>query len=193
MNTTSREYAEALFELAVQSDLIRETSDGVVTVESALLQMPEYRALLASPAIGKEERLAALDQAFRGKIPDILLAILRMMVSRGQVSALSGMARDYEELARGYRGESMAVVKSAVPLKEAEAVHLAAEGIREKLQKDIPLEDPEKFRNSRRAFSITSLFSTLGFGMIFSLLFFFDVFKFFVFFVHELSPKCKDN
>ena len=34
--------------------------------------------------LGKEERLAALDQAFRGKIPDILLAILRMMVSRGQ-------------------------------------------------------------------------------------------------------------
>ena len=33
-------------------------------------------------------------------------------------------------------------------LKEAEAVHLAAEGIRENLQKDIPLEDPEKFRNS---------------------------------------------
>ena len=105
MTTTSREYAEALFELAVQGDLIRETTDGVVTVESALLQMPEYRALLASPAIGKEERLAALDQAFRGKIPDILLAILRMMVSRGQVSAFSGMVRDYEELARGDRGD----------------------------------------------------------------------------------------
>ena len=69
MTTTSREYAEALFELAVQENLIRETSDGVVTVESALLQMPQYRALLASPAIGKKERLDALDQVFRGKIP----------------------------------------------------------------------------------------------------------------------------
>ena len=132
MNTTSREYAEALFELAVQSNLIRETSDGVVTVESALLQMPEYRALLASPAIAKEERLNALDSTFRGKIPDILLAILRMMVSRGHVSALTGMARDYEELARGYRGESIAVVTSAVPLKEAETVAL-----RQKLAKKL--------------------------------------------------------
>ena len=132
MNTTSREYAEALFELAVQNDLIRETTDGVVTVESALLQMPAYRALLASPAIGKKERLAAMEQVFRGKIPDILLGILGMMVSRGQISALSGMVRDYEELAREYRGESVATVSSAVPLTEAQTVAL-----RQKLEKKL--------------------------------------------------------
>ena len=126
MTTTSKEYAEALFELAVQAGLTKETSDGVETVISALMQTPEYRALLASPAIPKEERLNALDSTFRGKIPDILLAILRMMVSRGHVSALTGMARAYDELARGYRGESIALVTSAVPLKEAETVALRA-------------------------------------------------------------------
>ncbi len=127
MTTTSREYAEALFELAVQANVTQETSEGMETVISALMQMPEYRALLASPAISKEERLAALDTAFRGKIPDILLAILRMMVSRGHVGALDGMAREYEELSRQYRGESVALVTSAVPLKEAEAVAIRAE------------------------------------------------------------------
>ena len=132
MTTTSREYAAALFELAAQAGVTKETSEGLVTVISALLQQPEYRALLASPAIGKEERLAALDEVFRGKIPDVLLAILRMMISRGHVSALNGMARDYEELARGYRGESLAVVTSAVELKEAETVAL-----RQKLEKKL--------------------------------------------------------
>ena len=75
MTTTSREYAEALFELAVQGNVTEETSEGLETVISALMQTPEYKAMLASPAIGKEERLNALDSAFRGKIPDILLAI----------------------------------------------------------------------------------------------------------------------
>ena len=145
MTTTSREYAEALFELAVQGDVTKETSEGLETVVSALLQMPDYRALLASPAITKEDRLDALDAAFRGKIPDILLAILRMMVSRGHVSALNGMARDYEELARGYRGESMAVVTSAVELKEAETVALRAK-LEKKLGRKVTLqcrEDPD--------------------------------------------------
>ena len=53
-----------------------------------------------------------------------------MMVSRGHVSALTGMARDYERLAREYRGESVAVVTSAVPLTEAQTVAL-----RQKLEK----------------------------------------------------------
>ena len=145
MTTTSREYAEALFELAVQGGVTKETSEGLETVVSALLQTPDYRALLASPAIAKEERLSALDTAFRGKIPDILLAILRMMVSRGHVSALNGMARDYDELARGYRGESMAIVTSAVPLKEAEAVALRTK-LEKKLARQITLQcmvDPD--------------------------------------------------
>ena len=145
MTTTSREYAGALFELAAQEGITQETSEGLETVVSALLQMPEYRALLASPAISKKERLAALDETFRGKIPDILLAILRMMVSRGHISALTGMARDYDELARGYQGESMAIVTSAVPLKEAETVVLRAK-LEKKLGRKVTLqcrEDPE--------------------------------------------------
>ena len=55
------------------------------------------------------------------------------------------MARDYEELARGYRGESMAVVTSAVELKEAETVALRAK-LEKKLGRKVTLQcrvDPE--------------------------------------------------
>ena len=130
--TTSREYAEALFELAVQDGSLKETSHGVVTVISALRQNPAYRQLLASPAIRKEDRVKALNEAFWGTIPEILMAILRMMVTRGHINAVEGMARDYEELARFYRGEAEAVVTSAVPLKESEMVAL-----RQKLEKKL--------------------------------------------------------
>ena len=127
MTTTSKEYAEALFELAAGEQVLEETSDGLVTVISALKQTPEYRQLLASAAVGKAARIEALEGAFRGKIPNVLLGVLRMMVSRGHMSALDGMAREYEELSREYRGESTARVLSAVPLKEAEATAIRAE------------------------------------------------------------------
>ena len=127
MTTTSKEYAEALFELAAGEEVLEETSDGLVTVVSALKQTPEYRQLLSSAAVGKAARIEALENAFRGKIPNVLLGVLRMMVSRGHVSALDGMALEFEELSRQYRGESVALVTSAVPLKEAEAVAIRAE------------------------------------------------------------------
>ena len=100
MTTTSKEYAHALFALAAENRIIRETRDGLVTVQSALLQAPEYRQLLQSPAIQKQERTHALEDVFQGKIPDVLLVLLKMMVSRGQMNAFSGMVREYEILAR---------------------------------------------------------------------------------------------
>ena len=127
MTTTSKEYADALFELAAGENLLQETSDGLVTVISAMQQTPEYRQLLSSAAVGKAARLQALEDAFAGKIPNVLLGVLRMMVSRGHIGSLDAMAREYEELSRQYRGESMALVTSAVPLKEAEAVAIRAE------------------------------------------------------------------
>ena len=126
MTTISREYAEALFELAVQENQTEETMDGLVTVQSALLQTPEYRALLSSPAIPKADRQQALDETFGGKIPRVLLAVLRMMISRGQLGALDRMIREYETLARQYQGVSIAEVTSAAPLKESEMVELRA-------------------------------------------------------------------
>ena len=127
MTTTSKEYAEALFELAAGEKELEETSDGLVTVISAMQQTPGYRALLASAAISKADRLKALDGAFAGKVPKVLMGVLRMMVSRGHINALDSMAREFEELSRQYRGESTARVLSAVPLKETEAVAIRAE------------------------------------------------------------------
>ena len=126
MTTTSKEYAEALFELAAGEQTLGETSDGLVTVISAFRQTPEYLALLQSAAIGKAERIAALEEAFRGKIPEVLLGVLRMMVSKGHIGSVEEMAREFEELSREFRGESVAVVTSAVPLKESEMVALRA-------------------------------------------------------------------
>jgi F-type H+-transporting ATPase subunit delta len=127
MTTTSREYAEALFELSAEEGLTEETDAGLETVISAMRQTPEYKALLASAAVSKENRLNALEEAFRGKVTDVLMAVLRMMVAKGHVREIENVARDYGELARQYTGEVLANVTSAVPLKEAEAVAIRLE------------------------------------------------------------------
>ena len=111
MTTTNREYAEALFELAIQAEQADETTAGLETVISAVMQAPEFGQLLASPAIGKEKRIQALDEAFGGKVPQVLMGVLRMMVSRGHISGLEAMGREYD----------------ALPLKEAEAVAIRKE------------------------------------------------------------------
>ena len=78
MTTTSREYAEALFELAVQGNVTEETSEGLETVISALMQTPEYRALLELNDVGRSSA-AGFMQSLLGFV---LVLTANMLVSR---------------------------------------------------------------------------------------------------------------
>ena len=126
MTHTSREYAEALFELAVESERAEAFEDGLDLVEKQLAGHPGFLSLLASPAISREERMDAMSAAFQESIPLPELILLRMMVSRGYAKNIQDMIICYRELARERSGESIARVTSAVPLTEAEADKLRA-------------------------------------------------------------------
>ncbi len=126
MTNTSREYAEALFALALEADQAEAFAEGLETVEQAIGENPGFLNLLASPAIPREQRIDALSQAFEERIPLPELILLRMMVSRGQAGSVSGMIREFRSLQRENRGESEARVISAVPLTEAERESLKA-------------------------------------------------------------------
>ncbi len=130
MTTISNEYAVALFELSAEQDQLQENLVGLDLVQALLADQPAYRALLASPAIGRQKRIDALEQAFRGRITDPLLGVLRMMVSRGETGLLDKMAREYEALVKEAQGETVALVTSATALTDAQR-----QALRQKLEK----------------------------------------------------------
>ena len=120
MTNTSREYAEALFALALEEEKPEEFADALALVEGELAENPGFTALLASPAVSRQERMDALSAAFEGRVPLQVLTLLRLMVYRGHARELTRMFEEYRNLARDQRGESLAAVTSAVPLTEAE-------------------------------------------------------------------------
>jgi len=130
MTHTSREYAEALYELAAEQGQEDAWGEKLREVEDALRAEPGFLNLLASPAIPREERMDALSAAFQDRIPLPMLVLLRMMVYRGHARSLRDMIRSFYDLAREHRGESEARVFSAVPLTDAEK-----EALRQKLEK----------------------------------------------------------
>ena len=130
MTHTSREYAEALFELAAEEGKTAEYAAALDTVEEALRENPGFLSLLASPAISREERMDTLSAAFQEKVPLSMLILLRMMIFRGHARSLPEMIAGFRDLARENRGESEAKVYTAVKLTEAEE-----EALRQKLEK----------------------------------------------------------
>ncbi len=130
MTQTSREYAEALFELALGEDNVAEVAAGLETVEQEMTENPGYLSMLASPAISRENRTKALEEAFGDRIPRTVTALLKMMVSRGHAREIGEMTEIWRELLRDHRGESTARVVSAVPLTEKQQ-----QALQQKLEK----------------------------------------------------------
>ena len=124
MTQTNREYAEALFELAVGDGNLEEVSSALDLVEQELTGNPDYQALLSSPAISRKDRLESLEKVFGGRVPLSVLTLLKLMVSRGHARQLKEMIAAWRDMERDYRGESIARVTSASALTEDQLIAL---------------------------------------------------------------------
>ena len=76
MTGRGREYASALFDVALGDGCLREVYDGMKVIKEVFDNSPETVELLSSPAIHKEERRQIVERCFRGNVADDLVAFL---------------------------------------------------------------------------------------------------------------------
>jgi F-type H+-transporting ATPase subunit delta len=119
-------YASALFELADNAKALDQVAQDLDTFKRLLAESAELARLIASPVIGRELQgkalLAVLDAA---GIHGLTRNFVGTVAANGRARELPAMAAAYlAELARR-RGETSAVVTSAVPLTEQQIQQLA--------------------------------------------------------------------
>ena len=126
MTETSKEYAVALFSLAVEEDMLDRVSDGLKLVLSQLRGNLGYVDFLASPNISMNDRLAAIDEAFSESVCEYVVSFLKILCQKGSIRSVYKIISDYEELFQASKGVSTARVISAVPLKKEQKQKLQA-------------------------------------------------------------------
>ena len=120
MTATGNNYAEALFMLAREENLIDEFYNGLKLVESSFCDTPEYLQFLSTPSIPKSERTAALSQAFEGKINTHVLSFLQLLCEHGKADTFFECVAEFSTLREWASGTVVAVVKAAVELDDAQ-------------------------------------------------------------------------
>lgn len=118
MSDVSKEYGGALFELALEEGLDFEILDQIQIVREILKNNPEYIKLLDAPNIAKDERLGAVDQAFRGRVHEYLCSFLKLLTERGRIREIFSCADEYETRYYENKGLVVAEVQSAVELTD---------------------------------------------------------------------------
>lgn len=139
MTETSKAYADALFSLAMEQGEDDTTLDALHLVQETLNEAPDTLAMLASPAIPKDERLQVIEKAYGGRVPERVVSFLQVMCAHGHIREVPDAIRAYEELHNAAVKLSTAQVTSAVPLTDQEKADLQA-SLEKKLGRSIRME-----------------------------------------------------
>ena len=120
-------YATALFGLARDKNQIDAVTRSVATLESAMAESADFRALVSSPLISRADAaqaVAALQPTLG--IDPLTENFLGVLAENGRLGELKAVLRLVKQLVAAHRGETQAEVTSAMPLDDTQIAALKA-------------------------------------------------------------------
>lgn len=136
----SGRYATALFELARDSKALPKIEASLATVQQALDESADFKALTTSPLIARgpaAKAVAATAAAL--KLDATTTNFLGVLAQNRRLSQLPAIIRAFRQLAAAHRGETTAEVTSAHPLDAAQVDALKAQ-LRTRLGRDVTVD-----------------------------------------------------
>ena len=121
--TVSKEYAQALFCLAQETNNTELYLDALKSVVSLIKENPKYMEFLACPSIAINERVTAIKKAFND-LPPHVLSFLCLLCEKGHITELFSVADEYNELYKEANRIISAEVISAVALSDDQKAKL---------------------------------------------------------------------
>jgi F-type H+-transporting ATPase subunit delta len=112
-------YANALFELALESKAVEAVKKDLEQFEELVAKNPDLTRLVRSPVFGADEQLKALDGILaKANIKGIAANFLRVITTNRRLFAVRDMIRAYRALVARHKGEVTAQVTVADKLSE---------------------------------------------------------------------------
>jgi len=129
MTEFGKEYGGALYELCAEEGLSEAVRQEMLALDGAFRESPDYLRLLGNLSLQKEERVAILDETFKGRVHPYMLNFLRLLVERGGIWAFRECVSAFEDCYNRDHQVVEAQVTTARPLSDAQR-----QGLMEKIR-----------------------------------------------------------
>jgi len=120
INTISRRYGEALFNLAVQGNLVDRIQAELIELVNAYQTTSELRQLLKHPRLSMDAKSRILTQIVSGEFSPLTLKFLELLLRKNRTDYLAGVLEVYNLLTDEQRGTLRGIVRSPFMLNKAE-------------------------------------------------------------------------
>lgn len=118
MSNISKAYADALFELSIEENILDEIMDQTLFLKQVMEENADFVKLLGAPTVTKDEKAAITDNVFSGKINKHLLNFIKVMIQRKDTAEMNSSFADFEKLYNKHNNIEKAVVTTAVAMSD---------------------------------------------------------------------------
>lgn len=130
MTQINKEYAIALFNLAVENDAVEEYENCLQNINKVFEENHEYIKVLESPAIPLSERISFIEEAFGKTYTEYLVSFIKVLCENGHIAEICSCISEFQNLVRIYKNRAIATVYYVEPLTDEQKTALL-----DKLQK----------------------------------------------------------
>lgn len=138
MADVREEYSLGLYSLAKEEGLTDSILSDVRLLSTVFKENSDYIKLMCAPNVQKEERVALVDSAFKGRVNQYTLNFLKILIEKGYFASVLSCCEEYVDLYNKDNGIEVVTAISCVPLSDSQREKLIAV-LSKKLEKKIEL------------------------------------------------------
>ena len=116
----SKTYGEALFELAMEENKAQDLMDEIKTVQTILLENPEFDKLMMHPAIPKQEKVQVMENVFKDRVSGELTGFLNIIITKERYGELHEIFTYFIDKVKEVQKIGVAYVITATTLTESQ-------------------------------------------------------------------------
>ncbi|MET4560593.1 F-type H+-transporting ATPase subunit delta [Lysinibacillus parviboronicapiens] len=124
-STVAKRYAQALFELAQQKNILAEVGTDLSELTKVIKESPDFLTLLSAPKFSIERKKQMVAEIFAAATPEFVHTI-QLLVEKKRVNEVKLIADAYAELASQAQGSADATVFSTRELSGEESAKISA-------------------------------------------------------------------
>ncbi|MBS4536442.1 F0F1 ATP synthase subunit delta [Clostridium sp. D2Q-14] len=100
----AKRYAEAFFEVAVETDNLEEFKEEISAVSKVLEEEEKLKIIFEHPKLSRDEKKDILNSLFKGKVSNEIMNLLYIVVDKGRERYIKAIEKEYIALANEKQG-----------------------------------------------------------------------------------------
>ena len=122
----SKVYGDALFEAALEENQLDAVWDEVREIASILQENEAFIDIMNHPEMTREKELAMMDEVFGGKVSDVMMGFLQVLVKKGRFGEIESVLEYFDKRAKEYKKIGVVYVTTPTELSRAQKQKIEA-------------------------------------------------------------------